>query len=53
MKPKFDKSMTQLALVFEEGNELTFDDFANQNGIVYWCASDLAMMLASYKQSYK
>ncbi|HHT7859344.1 hypothetical protein NMV45_10620 [Pasteurella multocida] len=45
MKPKFDKSMTQLALVFEEGNELTFDDFANQNGIVYWYASDLAMML--------
>ncbi|ARU67605.1 DNA replication protein DnaD [Histophilus somni] len=37
---------TQLALVFDEQNtELTFDDFANQNGIVYWYASDLAMML--------
>lgn len=45
MSPKFDKDMTQLALVFEEGNQLTFDDFANQNGIVYWYASDLAMML--------
>lgn len=45
MNSKFDKNMTQLALVFEEGNQLTFDDFANQNGIVYWYASDLAMML--------
>lgn len=45
MNSKFDKNMTQLVLVFEEGNQLTFDDFANQNGIVYWYASDLAMML--------
>ena len=45
MSKKFEKDMTQLALVFENGNSLTFDDFANQNGIVYWYASDLAMML--------
>ncbi|QEH11962.1 DNA replication protein DnaD [Histophilus somni] len=43
---KFNDMNTQLALVFDEQNtELTFDDFANQNGIVYWYASDLAMML--------
>ncbi|KGQ37198.1 damage-indicible protein DnaD [Gallibacterium anatis] len=43
---KFDMINHQLALVFDEQNtELTFDDFANQNGIVYWYASDLAMML--------
>ncbi|WP_025218000.1 BRO family protein [Mannheimia varigena] len=43
---KFNNMNTQLTLVFDEENtELTFDDFANQNGIVYWYASDLAMML--------
>lgn len=45
MSPKFNSSMTQLALVFENGNELTFDDFAKENGITYWYASELAMML--------
>lgn len=43
---KFNDMDTQLALVFDEQNtELTFDDFAKQNGIIYWYASDLAMML--------
>lgn len=43
---KFNNMNTQLTLVFDEENtKLTFDDFANQNGIVYWYASDLAMML--------
>lgn len=43
---KFNYMNTQLALVFDEQHtELTFDDFANQNGIVYWFASDLAIML--------
>ncbi len=45
MSQKFNSSMTQLALVFENGNELTFDDFAKENGITYWYASELAMML--------
>ena len=30
MSPKFNSSMTQLALVFENGNELTFDDFCQR-----------------------
>ena len=43
MTQKFGNNMTQLALVFEEGTSLSFDDFAKQNGITYWYASDLAM----------
>lgn len=45
MTQKIGNNMTQLALVFEEGTSLSFDDFAKQNGITYWYASDLAMML--------
>lgn len=37
--------MSQQVLVFEENAPLSFDDFAKQNGITYWLASDLAMML--------
>lgn len=45
MGQKFKQNMTQLSLVFEEGTSLSFDDFSKENGITYWYASDLAMML--------
>ncbi|WP_198236268.1 MULTISPECIES: BRO family protein [unclassified Gilliamella] len=42
---KFGFDMTQQTMVFTDNSELTFDDFAKQNGIIYWLASDLAAML--------
>ncbi|EOA2917540.1 TPA: BRO family protein [Yersinia enterocolitica] len=37
--------MSKQLTVFSAGSQATFDDFARQNGITYWFASDLAMML--------
>lgn len=37
--------MSKQMTVFSAGSQITFDDFARQNGITYWLASDLAMML--------
>lgn len=42
---KFGCDMSRQLSVFSEGSQLTFDDFARENGITYWFASDLAMML--------
>ncbi|CFQ50519.1 TPA: DNA replication protein DnaD [Yersinia enterocolitica] len=42
---KFGCDMSKQLTVFSAGSQTTFDDFARQNGITYWFASDLAMML--------
>ncbi|MBQ0530454.1 BRO family protein [Providencia rettgeri] len=42
---KFGCDMSEQLSVFSGTSEITFDDFAQQNGITYWLASDLAMML--------
>lgn len=42
---KFGCDMSEQLSVFSGTSENTFDDFAQQNGIIYWLASDLAMML--------
>lgn len=42
---KFGCDMSRQLSVFSEESQLTFDDFARENGVTYWFASDLAMML--------
>lgn len=42
---KFGCDMSEQLSVFSGTSEITFDDFAQQNGITFWLASDLAMML--------
>lgn len=42
---KFGCDMSKQLSVFDESSDLTFDDFSRENGVTYWFASDLAMML--------
>lgn len=42
---KFGCDMSRQLTVFDETSPMTFDDFAGENGVTYWLASDLAMML--------
>ena len=42
---KFGCDMSRQITVFDDASQLTFDDFARENGVTYWFASDLAMML--------
>ncbi len=42
---KFGCDMSRQLTVFDDDAQLTFDDFARENGVTYWLASDLAMML--------
>lgn len=42
---KFGCDMSRQLSVFDGSSQLTFDDFSRENGVTYWFASDLAMML--------
>lgn len=42
---KFGCDMSRQLTVFDGSSQLTFDDFSRENGVTYWFASDLAMML--------
>jgi len=42
---KFQCDMSKQLSVFDETTPTTFDDFANDEGKMFWYASDLAMML--------
>lgn len=42
---KFGCDMSRQLTVFDDSSQLVFDDFARENGVTYWFASDLAMML--------